>query len=144
MGHLPGAIHQHLPLGSSTLDRRGAPVHLNYTRQPTFKYSTHPPPSTSSTHLRNRSQTTEFCVFTQKLYHHGYVQGLPKEPWVNSLPRHDLPSALWVRRVTGELGMLTCLDECSSWGGQIAPIASRTVQFTKEQLGQAEDKVSSN
>ncbi|KAA8636647.1 hypothetical protein SMACR_12585 [Sordaria macrospora] len=27
-----------------------------------------------------------------------------------------------------------------SWGGQIAPIASRTVQFTKEQLGQAEDK----
>lgn len=40
--------------------------------------------------------------------------------------------------------MLTCLDYRSSWGGQIAPIASRTVQFTKEQLGQAEDKVSSN
>lgn len=31
----------------------------------------------------------------------------------------------------------------SSLGGQIAPMASRTFQYTKEQLGQAEDKVRS-
>jgi hypothetical protein len=29
----------------------------------------------------------------------------------------------------------------SSLGGQITPFASRTFQYTKEQLGQAEDKV---
>lgn len=30
---------------------------------------------------------------------------------------------------------------CSSLGGQITPFASRTFQYTKEQLGQADDKV---
>ncbi|KAK0641624.1 BAR domain-containing family protein [Cercophora newfieldiana] len=34
---------------------------------------------------------------------------------------------------------LTCFL-CSSLGGQITPFASRTFQYTKEQLGQAEDK----
>jgi hypothetical protein len=31
--------------------------------------------------------------------------------------------------------------DCSSLGGQITPFASRTFQYTKEQLGQADDKV---
>ena len=30
---------------------------------------------------------------------------------------------------------------CSSIGSQITPFASRTFQYTKEQLGQADDKV---
>lgn len=39
--------------------------------------------------------------------------------------------------------MLTvwCLHENSNFGAQITPFASRTFQYTKEQLGQVEDKV---
>ena len=37
---------------------------------------------------------------------------------------------------------LVLIEElCSSIGSQITPFASRTFQYTKEQLGQADDKV---
>lgn len=40
------------------------------------------------------------------------------------------------------LAWLTCLSFCpSNIGATITPFASRTFQYTKEQLGQVEDKV---
>jgi len=44
---------------------------------------------------------------------------------------------MFKRHIVVELTLVAC----SSLGAQITPFASRTFQYTKEQLGQAEDKV---
>ena len=51
-----------------------------------------------------------------------------------------MPNLFELARMTTEFRELTSAS-CSSLGGQITPFASRTFQYTKEQLGQAEDKV---
>ena len=78
---------------------------------------------------------TEFLSIHRK---DGYVQGLAEKRHVG-----DTLECFVSPKRSNLVGKLTS-TRCSSLGGQITPFASRTFQYTKEQLGQAEDKVCSS